>query len=319
MPHTPHTTVDPIFWLGFTLVIVFLLLIDLGVFNKKAHTVKTKEALGWYLVWVTLAAIFNIGIYRFLGSQRALEFLTGYLIEQALSVDNIFVFLVIFQYFAVPPMLQRGVLFWGILGAIIMRIVFILAGAALLHAFHWMIYVMGAFLIFTGFKLIRHDGVDVDPEKNLLVRIVRRIFPVVCEYREQSFFVREGGRLCATMLFLVLVAVEATDVAFAIDSIPAIFAVTDDPFIVYTSNIFAILGLRSLFFLLSGVMGKFHYLQVGLAMVLMFVGLKMVMSGVYKIPIGMSLVVVATLLAGSVVASLLRPRPKEREEPAVDA
>jgi tellurite resistance protein TerC len=317
--HTPHTTVDPIFWLGFTVVIVFLLLLDLGLFHKKAHTVRTKEALIWYLVWVSLAVVFNLGIYRYLGSQRALEFLTGYLIEQALSVDNIFVFLVIFQYFAVPPALQRGVLFWGILGAIIMRITFILAGAALLHAFHWMIYVMGAFLIFTGFKLIRHDGADVDPERNPLVRIVRRVFPVVSEYREQSFFVREGGRLCATMLFLVLVAVEATDVAFAIDSIPAIFAVTDDPFIVYTSNIFAILGLRSLFFLLSGVMGKFHYLQVGLAMVLMFVGLKMLMSGIYKVPIGMSLLVVATLLAGSVVASLLRPRPKEREEPAVDA
>ena len=319
MHHTPHTMVDPIFWVGFTVVIVFLLLLDLGLFHKKAHTVKTKEALVWYLVWVALAACFGIGVHRFLGSQRALEFVTGYLIEQALSVDNIFVFLVIFQYFAVPPALQRGVLFWGILGAIIMRITFILAGAALLHAFHWMIYVMGVFLIFTGFKLIRHDGAEVDPERNPLVRIVRRIMPVVSEYRDQSFFVREGGRLCATMLFLVLVAVEATDVAFAIDSIPAIFAVTDDPFIVYTSNIFAILGLRSLFFLLSGVMGKFHYLQIGLAMVLMFVGLKMVMSGFYKIPIGLSLLVVATLLAGSVVASLLRPRPKEREEPAVDA
>jgi tellurite resistance protein TerC len=318
MPHNTvahatgtHTTVEPIFWIAFTAVIVALLALDLGVFNRKAHTMRSKEALAWYGVWVALAIAFNIGIAYWLGSKKGLEFLTGYLIEQALSVDNIFVFLVIFQYFAVPAALQRSVLFWGILGAIVMRVTFILAGAALLNAFHWTIYVMGAFLVLTGFKLLRHDSANVQPERNPVVRAVRRLFPVISEYRGSSFFTRENGRLHATLLLLVLVAVEATDVAFAIDSIPAIFAVTQDPFIVYTSNIFAILGLRSLFFLLAGFMGRFHYLQVGLALVLMFVGGKMLVSGVYHVPIGLSLCAVALLIGGSVVVSLLRPPKPE--------
>ncbi|MFN0149222.1 MAG: TerC family protein [bacterium] len=297
----------PVFWIGFTAVIVALLVLDLAVFNRKTREMRTGQALLWYCVWVALGLIFNGVVYKYLGSQKALEFFTGYLIETALSVDNIFVFLVIFQYFAVPPEQKRRVLFWGILGAIVMRVAFILAGAALLHSFHWMIYVMGVFLIFTGFKLFGHNSADVQPDKNPVVRIVKRLFPVVSEYHGPRFFIKKSGRTYATLLFIVLVAVEATDVAFAVDSIPAIFAITNDPFIVYTSNIFAILGLRSLFFLLAGLMGKFHYLQAGLAMVLMFVGAKMCVSGIYKIPIVLSLLVVGALLGGAVVASLLRP------------
>jgi len=302
-----QTLEGPAFWIGFTAIIVALLVLDLAVFNRKTRAMRPAEALLWYCVWVSLAIAFNGAVWAYLGSHKALEFFTGYLIETALSVDNIFVFLVIFQYFAVPAELQRRVLFWGILGAIVMRVTFILAGAALLHTFHWTIYIMGAFLIFTGFKLFRHDSADVKPDKNPVVRAFKRLFPVVPEYHGPRFFIRKSGRNYATLLLIVLVAVEATDVAFAVDSIPAIFAVTNDPFIVYTSNIFAILGLRSLFFLLAGLMGKFHYLQAGLAMVLMFVGMKMCVSGVYKIPIALSLAVVASLLGGSIVASLLRP------------
>lgn len=296
----------PALWIGFTVAVLVLLALDLGVFHRKAHEVGVREALLWTGLWVSLALAFNFGIYFWFGSERALEFLTGYLIEKALSVDNLFVFLVVFSYFSVPPLLQHGVLFWGIFGALLMRAVFIVLGAALLQAFHWIIYVFGGFLIFTGIKVILQREAELHPERNPVLRVFRRFVRTVPEYRGSSFLVQEAGRWYATPLLMVLVVVEATDIVFAVDSIPAIFAVTDDPFIVYTSNIFAILGLRALYFALAAMMGRFHYLKVGLGLVLAFVGTKMVIAEFYKIPIAVSLAVVVTLLAGSVVISLLR-------------
>lgn len=298
---------SPLLWGGFTMFVLALLALDLGVFHRKAHVVGTREALGWSIFWIALALLFNLAVARWFGPERGLEFLTGYLIEKALSVDNIFVFLVIFSYFSVPAAYQHRVLFWGILGAIIFRVIFILAGAALLQAFHWVIYIFGGLLILTGIRILRSREEHVHPERNPLLRLVRRYVPVFPDYRGQRFFVRVNGELMATPLLLVLVVVEATDIVFAIDSIPAIFAVTSDPFIVYTSNILAILGLRALFFLLAGVIGKFHYLKIGLGLVLAFVGAKMLISDIYKVPIIFSLGVVAALIAGSIAASLLKP------------
>ncbi len=303
----PASVGTPLLWGAFTLFVLGLLALDLGVFHRKAHAVGPREALGWSIFWIALALLFNAGVVWWFGAQRGLEFLTGYLIEKALSVDNIFVFLVIFSYFSVPAAYQHRVLFWGILGAIIFRVIFILAGAALLAAFHWVIYVFGGLLILTAVRIVRARDEEVHPERNPLLRLVRRVVPVVSTYQGARFFVRAGGRLMATPLLLVLVVVEATDIVFAIDSIPAIFAVTGDPFIVYTSNIFAILGLRALFFLLAGVLTRFQYLKIGLGLVLAFVGTKMLISDLFKIPIGLSLAVVAALIGGSVVASLLRP------------
>jgi len=297
----------PLLWVGFTVFVLAMLALDLGVFHRRAHAVHVREALLWTLVWISLAMIFNVGVYFWFGSERALEFLTGYVIEKALSVDNIFVFLVIFSYFAVPAALQHRVLFWGILGALVMRAIFIFLGAALLQQFHWVMYVFGAFLLFTGVKLLLQRGSEVHPERNPLFQLFRRMVPSVSDYRGSHFTVVEAGKRYATPLLLVLVAIEATDLVFAVDSIPAVFAITRDPFIVYTSNIFAILGLRALYFALAGVMGRFHYLRVGLALVLAFVGAKMMLTDLYKIPIVASLAVVAALLAGSVVASLIRP------------
>src|SRR3990172_8353799 len=262
----PATVGTPLLWGAFTLFVLGLLALDLGVFHRKAHAVGPREALGWSLFWIALALLFNAGVVWWCGAQRGLEFLTGYLIEKALSVDNIFVFLVIFSYFSVPAAYQHRVLFWGILGAIIFRVIFILAGAALLAAFHWVIYVFGGLLILTAVRIVRARDEEVHPERNPLLRLVRRVVPVVSTYQGARFFVRAGGRLMATPLLLVLVVVEATDIVFAIDSIPAIFAVTGDAFIVYTSNIFAILGLRALFFLLAAVLNRFHYLKVGLGL-----------------------------------------------------
>jgi tellurite resistance protein TerC len=247
------------------------------------------------------------------GTELALQYLTGYVIEKALSVDNLFVFLVVFSYFSVPPLLQHRVLFWGILGALLMRAVFIVLGAALLQNFHWVIYLFGGFLILTGIKLLVQREAEVQPEKNPVLRLFRRLVPAVKDYRGASFLVREAGRWYATPLLMVLVVIEATDIVFAVDSIPAIFAVTDDPFIVYTSNIFAIMGLRALYFALAAMLGRFHYLKFGLGMVLVFVGTKMAITDFYKIPIAVSLGVVTALLAGSVVASLLRPVAREAE------
>jgi tellurite resistance protein TerC len=283
-----------------------MLALDLGVFHRNTHAVGIREALTWTAIWVTLALAFNAGVHLRYGSERGLEFLTGYVIEKALSVDNIFVFIVVFSAFAVPADLQHRVLFWGILGALVMRAIFIVLGAALLHRFHWIIYVFGAFLVFTGIKLLVQRGEEVHPEKNPLFRLFRRFVPSVGEYRGGRFTVVEAGKRYATPLLLVLVAIEATDIVFAVDSIPAIFAVTTDPFIVYTSNIFAILGLRALYFALAGMMGKFHYLKVGLSLVLVFVGAKMLVAGVYKIPISASLLVILAVLTGSILASLLR-------------
>jgi tellurite resistance protein TerC len=292
-------------WVGFAVFVVTFLTLDLGVFHRKAHAVGLREAAAWTAVWVSLAMVFNAGIYHWFGPTKALEFTTGYLIEKALSVDNIFVFLVLFTFFRVPAEHQHRVLFWGILGAVVMRAVFILAGAALLARFHWIIYVFGAVLVVTGVKLFVQRDAEVDPEKNVVLRLFRRLVRSVAEYHGQRFIVRKHGRRYATPLLAVLVTVETTDLIFAVDSIPAVFAVTRDPFIVYTSNIFAILGLRAMYFLLAGVMNRFAYLKPGLALVLIFVGVKMTVADVYKIPIGVSLGVVAGILGISVVTSIL--------------
>jgi tellurite resistance protein TerC len=299
---------SPALWVGFTAFVLALLALDLGVFHRKAHKVSVREALVWTGIWIGLALVFNAGVYYFYGAERALEFLSGYVIEKALSVDNIFVFVVVFGAFAVPAALQHRVLFWGILGALVMRAAFIVLGAALLQRFHWVIYIFGAFLVFTGIKLFFEKGDGVDPERNPLFRLFRRFVPSVGDYRDARFTVVEGGKRYATPLLLVLVAIEATDLVFAVDSIPAIFAVTTDPFIVYTSNVFAILGLRSLYFALAGMMEKFHYLKVGLSGVLVFVGAKMLLSELYPIPIAASLTIIVSILGASVAASLLRPK-----------
>lgn len=298
-------------WIVFNVFVLGMLALDLGVFHRKAHAVSLKEALVWCCVWVSLALTFNAGIYIWSGPEKALEFLTGYLIEYSLSVDNVFVFVIIFSYFAVPAAYQHRVLFWGILGALVMRAIFIALGAALLTAFHWMIYVFGGFLIITGIKLLLTGDHKLDPEKNPAVRLVRRVMRVTHEYHGQRFFLRINGHLWVTPLFLVLVVIESTDVIFAMDSIPAIFGITLDPFIVYTSNVFAILGLRALYFLLAGIMDMFRYLKVGLSLVLCFVGAKMMIVDFYKIPIGLSLGVVAGILGVSIVASLVGP-PKAK-------
>jgi tellurite resistance protein TerC len=301
---------SPALWIGFTVFVAVMLVLDLVVFHRKAHEVSLRESLLWTAVWIGLALAFNGGVYFWFGSERALEFLTGYVIEKALSVDNLFVFLLIFSYFAVPTALQHRVLLWGIVSALILRAVFIFAGAALLQKFHWVIYVFGGILVITAIKLMIQKDEEIHPEKNPVLRLFKKIMPVLADYRGSKFFVVEGGRRYATALFMVLLVVETTDIIFAVDSIPAVFAVTRDPFIVYTSNIFAVLGLRALFFALAGVMGKFHYLKIGLALVLAFVGGKMLISSVYKVPIGLALGAIAVILAGSIVASILRPPAK---------
>ena len=292
-------------WGGFTAFVLVMLALDLGVFHRKAHEIRFREALIWSVVWVTLALAFNALIWTWYGPTKGLEFLTGYLIEKALSVDNIFVFLVVFSYFAVPAAHQHRVLFWGILGALLMRAIFIAAGAALITKFHWIIYVFGGVLLLTGVKLFLQRNEQMHPERNPVLRLFRRFVPTTPEFHGQRFTVVKAGRRYATPLLAVLVLVEATDLVFAVDSIPAVFAVTKDPFIVYTSNIFAILGLRAMFFLLAGVMDRFRYLKPGLAAVLVFVGAKMMLTGVYKIPIAVSLGVVAGILTVAVVASLV--------------
>ncbi|MDZ7269026.1 MAG: TerC family protein [candidate division KSB1 bacterium] len=297
-------------WVGFNLFVLLMLALDLGVFHRKAHVVKTKEALLWSVVWIALALLFNLGIYFWQGQKVALEFLTGYLIEKSLSVDNIFVFLMIFAYFGVPALYQHKVLFWGILGALVMRAIFIVSGVALIERFHWIIYIFGVFLILTGVKMAWQKDKEIHPEKNPVLRLFRRVMPVTDRYHGGAFFVRPAGRYLATPLFVVLLLVETTDLIFAVDSIPAILAITLDPFIVYTSNVFAILGLRSLYFALAGIMPLFHYLNYGLAAILTFVGVKMMLVDFYKIPIGVSLSVVAAILLVAILASLLWPRPQ---------
>jgi len=300
------------FWIGFNLFVLAMLALDLGVFHRRAHVVSLREAITWTVVWISLAMIFNLGLWYLAGPQKALEFFTGYLIEYSLSVDNIFVFALLFSYFAVPAKYQHRVLFWGILGALVMRAVMIIAGTLLIAKFAWIIYVFGGFLILTGVKMIVKKEEEIHPENNPVVRWFKRLMPVTAGYREDKFFVRENGVRMATPLFVVLLLVEVSDLIFAVDSIPAIFAVTTDPFIVYTSNVFAILGLRSLYFALSGVMDKFHYLKVGLGVVLTFVGVKMLLAHTaWKIDTLVSLGVIVLILAAAVVMSLLRPKQPE--------
>jgi tellurite resistance protein TerC len=305
----------PLLWGGFLLLIFVLLALDLGVFHRKAHVIGLREALLWSVFWICLALVFNAWVYFWFGHKHALEFFTGYVIEKALSVDNIFVFVVIFTYFAVPRELHHRVLFWGILGALLLRAVFIVLGAALIQMFHWVIYVFGAFLIFTGVKLFLDRGSEVHPEQNPVLKLFRRFVRSVDGYRGARFFVTENGVRYATPLLLVLVCIEATDVVFAMDSIPAIFAITRDPFIVFTSNIFAILGLRALYFLLAGVIPKFRYLRVGLAVVLVFVGIKMVIEGFYEIPIVLSLLVILVVLSASILLSWILPEEQAKTAP----
>lgn len=296
-------------WAVFLAFVAGMLALDLGVFHRSAHEVSRREALAWSAVWIGLAILFNIGVYIFQGSDKGLEWTTGYLIEKSLSVDNVFVFLLIFSMFAVPAQYQHRVLFWGIVGALFMRAVLILVGAVLLDSAHFVIYIFGGFLILTGVKFLRDKG-DHAPslERNWLVRLARRVRPVTEAYEGQKFFVRRNGVVLLTPLFLVLLLIESTDLVFAVDSIPAIFAVTDDPFIVFTSNIFAILGLRALYFVLSGYLSGLAYLKPALAAILVFVGTKMVLADVYKIDPLVSLVVIGLILAGAVIASLLVQR-----------
>lgn len=271
-------------WGGFILFVLVMLAVDLGVFNRKAHVIQMKEALTWCGVWICLAMLFCAGVFLFRSKQSGLEFLTGYLIELSLSLDNLFVFLLIFNYFRVPRHLQHKVLYWGILGALVMRLIMIAGGVALINRFHWIIYIFGTFLVFTGLRLLFSSGVEVEPEKNLVVRLAKKIFPITHFYHDSRFFARIDNRLFATPMFLVLLMVETTDLVFAVDSIPAILAITRDTFIVYTSNVFAILGLRSFFFALSGMFHKFRYLKVGLSVVLAYVGVKMLLVDLFKIP-----------------------------------
>jgi tellurite resistance protein TerC len=305
----------PLFWVGFNAFVLAMLLLDLLVFNRKAHVVKMREALGWSVFWITLSLVFNYLVYRTMGRQAGLEFLTGYLIEKSLSVDNLFVFLLIFSYFRVPAQYQHKILFWGILGALVLRAVFILVGAALLAKFSFLLYVLGAFLIYTGIKMALSAGEpEINPDSNPVVKFLSRHLPITSQLHEGKFFVRKDGLLFATPLLVVLVMVETTDVVFAVDSIPAILAVSRDTFIVYTSNVFALLGLRALYFALEGLMRLFHYLHYGLSLILVFIGGKLLLSEVVHLSMGISLGVVGTILALSIAASLLFP--KQTETPA---
>ena len=307
-------------WIGFNVFVLFLLVLDLGVFNRKAHVVSVKEASMWTAVWVSLAAIFCGLLYYWKGGGPALSFATGYLIEYSLSVDNIFVFVLVFSTFRVPPEHQHRVLFWGILGAIIMRGIFIGVGAALLNKFEWIIYIFGAFLVYSGIKMVLHKDEEMHPEDNPIVGFFRKIVPMTRNYEGPHFFVRREGRLMATPLMLVLVIVETTDVIFAVDSIPAIFAITTDPFIVYTSNLFAVLGLRSLYFLLAGVVDKFYYLKAALAVILTFVGVKMLVGALhYHISTVVSLGVIGGTLLIAVIASMMRAKRIAKLEPPADS
>ncbi len=305
-------------WIAFNTVVLALLALDLFVFHRSAHEVRFREAAAWSVFWIVLSLAFGAGVYYFRGHQDGLEFFAGYLIEKALSVDNIFVFVLVFSYFRVPSAYQHRVLFWGILAALVMRGAMIGAGVFLIERFSWITYVFGAFLVITAIRMAMHDEQDIHVDSNPVIRLVRRFLPVTNEYHGQKFFVRQEvrGRVrtVATPMLVVLAAIETTDVIFALDSIPAIFAITHDPFIVYTSNVCAILGLRALYFLLAGVINTFRWLKLGLSAVLVFVGLKMLLEGVLHVPIGISLAVIGGLLTVSVVASLLWPAPVTDDE-----
>ena len=291
-------------WIGFAALLAIMFTLDLGVFNRRSHEIKFREALAWTAVWVTLAFAFNAWIYFYMGPTKALEFFTGYVIEESLSVDNLFVFIMIFNYFNVSKAHQPKILKWGIIGALVMRAIFIFAGIELLERFHWMVYIFGGLLVVTGVKMAFGGEEQIEPEKNLLVRLVGRFFPVSADARCHRFFIREKGRIAVTPLFLTLIVVESSDVVFAMDSIPAILAVTMDPFIVYTSNVFAILGLRSLYYLLANVMDMFVYLKAGISFILAFVGVKMLIADHYPIPVHISLMVIVFVLATAIITSL---------------
>ncbi|HEX2922268.1 MAG TPA: TerC family protein [Bacteroidales bacterium] len=296
---------NPYIWIGFNIFILIMLALDLGVFHRKAHEVKFKEAVVFSLVWIALALIFNVVIWYYFGKTRAIEYLTGYIIEKSLSIDNIFVFVLLFSSFNVPAAYQHKVLFWGVLGALIMRAIFIFAGVALIERFHWIIYIFGVFLVYTGIKIARDKGTQIDIQNNKFLKLIRKVVPFTHDYHGSRFFIRKG-RFLATPLFLVLIFVEITDLIFAVDSIPAILAITNDPFIVYTSNVFAIMGLRSLYFALAGSLKYFIYLHYGLAVILVFVGIKMVISDFFKINPFVSLLIIASILMVSIVASIVK-------------
>lgn len=331
-PYRTNRTLNPrmfsdqlLLFVLFNAGIILLLALDLGVLHRTAHTVGLREATVWSVIWVLVALVFNVAVYvmyesRWMGlgtdpplsgRDAGLQFLTGYIIERALSMDNIFVFIVIFNYFGVPSRYQYKVLFWGIFGALVMRSIFIIAGTVLIAKFSWILYIFGVILIVSGWKMLRGGDTEVHPEKNLFIRLARKVFPVETGYDSPRFFVRKHGRLHITTLFLVLLTVETTDVVFAVDSIPAVFAVTRDPFIVYSSNVFAILGLRALYFLLAGVMNTFVYLKYGLSLVLVFVGVKMLIVDLYHVSILASLLIITLVLGVSVLASVLRRRRGE--------
>jgi len=300
-------------WVGFNVFVLLMLALDLGVFHRKAHEVKFKEAIIWTAVWITLALIFNAGLWYYFGEVKAIEFLTGYIVEKSLSVDNIFVFVLIFTSFQVPSIYQHKVLFWGVLGALVMRIIFIFAGVALITKFHWIIYVFGIFLVLTGIKIARDKGTKINIENSPVLKFIRKFIPVTSDYYNSKFLLRLNSKLHATPLLLVLILVETTDLIFAVDSIPAILAITKDPFIVYTSNVFAILGLRSLYFALAGSLKYFTYLHYGLALILVFVGIKMLISDFHKLNPFVSLGIIGVILAGSIAASFIW-RPKVQND-----
>jgi tellurite resistance protein TerC len=296
---------EVILWGSFSLFVIGMLALDLGVFHRKSHSVSVKEALTWTAVWIALAMLFNLFVYHYFEKEQALEFFTAYVVEKSLSIDNIFVIIMIFSYFQVPDAYQHKVLFWGIFGALVMRLIFIFAGIELIHKFHWLIFVFGGFLIVTGARMIFSDDKPMDPEKNPVVKLVRKMFPITDSFEGDNFFVKRDHRLWATPLFIVVILIEATDLIFAVDSIPAIISISEEPFIVYTSNVFAILGLRSLYFALAGIEKYFTYLKYGLATILVFVGIKMVIADFYKIPVEISLIIISFLLAISMIASVL--------------
>ena len=299
-------------WAGFLLFVLLMLALDLGVFHRHSHEVKIREALIWSAVWISLALLFNVGVYFFMGKEKAIEFLTGYVIEKSLSVDNLFVFIMVFSYFNVETKYQHKVLFWGILGALVMRAIFIFAGVALIQQFHWIIYIFGAFLIFTGIKMLVQKNEQMEPEKNPLVRLFKKFFPVTDTMHGDRFFVKINAKTVATPLFIVLLIIEFTDLIFAVDSIPAILAISNDTFIIFTSNVFAILGLRALYFALAGISKLFYYLKYGLSAILVFVGVKMVVAGFFKIPVMYSLLIIISILTLSVLASVIFPKTDKK-------
>lgn len=303
-------------WIFFNLFVLAMLALDLGFFHRNTHEVKVKEALSWSVFWIVLSLIFSVGVYYWFGMQSASDYLTGYLLEKSLSMDNLFVMLLIFNYFRIPTRYQHKVLFWGILGALVMRGSLIIVGSALIHRFHWILYLFGAFLVFTGIKMLfNNDDEEIEPERNPVVKLFKRFMPVTTDFHEDRFFVKIEKRRFATPLFIAVLVVEVSDLIFAVDSIPAVFAVTQDPFIVYTSNVFAILGLRSLYFALAAIMDKFHYLQFGLALILSFIGAKMLVKDfLHDIPSWVTLSIVLGTLVLSVVASVIWPPKPEVEE-----